>query len=359
MDKLRVNLGLDSYDIVFEESFAELPKAMSNINAPKKLLIVTDSNVLELYAKEVKELLTECGYDVKVCSFPAGEENKNMKAILGICSACVEHEMDRNSMIVALGGGVVGDMAGFAAAIYMRGIRFIQIPTTLLSQSDSSVGGKTGIDFKNGKNILGAFHQPKLVYINVSTLSTLSDIEFTSGMGEVIKHGIIKNREFFLFLRDNVTLVKSKNPYILIKMAKANCSIKASVVEEDERESGLRAILNFGHTIGHAIEAAFDFKVTHGECVAIGMIGAGYIAYKRGLLSETRLDEIEGILELYGFGMRVNIPDIDKVYELMQKDKKKIDGVLKFILPIKVGEVVEVRDVTKDEIYSALSYISE
>ncbi len=359
MDKLRVSLGLDSYDIVFEESFDELPRALLSINAPKKLLIVTDSNVLDKYAAPVKEQLSGCGYDVKICTFPAGEENKNMKTVLGICSACVEHRMDRKSMILALGGGVVGDMAGFAASIYMRGIRYIQIPTTLLSQSDSSVGGKTGVDFMNGKNILGAFHQPKLVYINVNTLHSLDDEQFTSGMGEVIKHAVIRDRDFFVFLRDNAALVRSLNPYILIKMAKTNCSIKAKVVEADERENGLRAILNFGHTIGHAIEAAYDFKMTHGQCVAIGMVGAGYIAYKRGMLSEARLDYIEEILDMYGFPARVKIPDTDAVYELMQRDKKMADGVLKFILPVKIGEVVQVSDITRDEIYGALSYISE
>ena len=196
MDKLHLNLGVNSYDIKFSDSFLNLAESMKEINAPKKLLIVTDTKVEKLYAHEVKKILDDAGYDTEVFAFPEGEENKNMSSILGICEACVKHKMDRRSMIVALGGGVTGDMAGFAAAIYMRGISFIQIPTTLLSQSDSSVGGKTGIDFCDGKNILGAFHQPKLVYINVSTLSTLSDEQFVSGMGEVIKHGIIKDGEF-------------------------------------------------------------------------------------------------------------------------------------------------------------------
>ena len=262
-------------------------------------------------------------------------------------------------MIVALGGGVVGDMAGFAAAIFMRGIRFVQVPTTLLSQSDSSVGGKTGIDFLGGKNILGAFHQPKLVYINISTLKTLDKRQFISGMGEVIKHGIIRDKDFFEFLRDNSELIKALNPYMLIKLARINCSIKAAVVETDEKENGLRAILNFGHTIGHAVESAFDFKMTHGECVGLGMIGAAYISYKRGLTTERELTAIEDVLSLYDFKTKAVLPPADEVYSFMQKDKKKADGILKFILPKGIGEVVLVKDVTKDEIYSAIEYITE
>ena len=185
MDRLHVDLGADSYDICFTDSFSRLVESLQEINAPKKLLIVTDTNVKPLYAGEVDAMLKAAGYDSAVYAFNAGEENKGMSSILGICGACLEHGLDRKSMILALGGGVVGDMAGFAAAIYMRGIDFVQIPTTLLSQSDSSVGGKTGIDFMESKNILGAFHQPKLVYMNINTLKSCDDRMYLSGMGEV------------------------------------------------------------------------------------------------------------------------------------------------------------------------------
>lgn len=357
MEKLYVNLGKNSYDILFSDSFSGLPQAMRDINAPKKVLIVTDSNVKELYADEVKATLDESGFDTAVYTFEAGEENKNMNSILGICGACVEHGLDRKSMIAALGGGVVGDMAGFAAAIYMRGIDFIQIPTTLLSQSDSSVGGKTGIDFASGKNILGAFHQPRLVYINASTLKTLSEEQFVSGMGEVIKHGIIRDNEFFKYLKENSEKIKSFDSETIIKMNKINCSIKAEVVMKDEKENGLRAILNFGHTIGHAVESAYDFKKTHGECVGIGMIAAAYIAFKRGLITENELKEIEDMLDLYGFETHVKLPDNDTVFEIMQKDKKKVSGKIKFVLPKKIGSVIQTEDVTKEEIYTALDYL--
>ena len=357
MEKLYVDLGERSYDIKFSSDFAGLPAAMAEINAPKKILIVTDTNVEKLYADEVRALLRDNGYDAAVYAFEAGEEHKNMDSILGICNACIEHGLDRKSMIAALGGGVVGDMAGFAAAIFMRGIDFIQIPTTLLSQSDSSVGGKTGIDFAGSKNILGAFHQPKLVYINVNTLKTLPEEQFVSGMGEVIKHGIIRDAEFFGYLCDNADTIKALDSDVLIRMAKTNCAIKADVVMHDERENGLRAILNFGHTIGHAVESAYDFQMTHGECVGIGMIGAAYIAQKRGMLTADDLKRIEDTLLLYGFRTRVKLPENDIVMGYMQKDKKKLMGKLKFVLPVKIGEVMQTTDVTQDEIYAAFSYI--
>lgn len=355
-DRLYVDLGENSYNIEFTDSFLGLSDALKEIGAPKKLLIVTDTNVLKLYADEVKGALSDGGFDTAVYAFEAGEKNKNMESILGICRACVEHKLDRNSMIIALGGGVVGDMAGFAAAIYMRGIRFVQVPTTLLSQSDSSVGGKTGIDFEDGKNLLGAFHQPKLVYINVATLKTLPEEQFVSGMGEVIKHGIIRDAEFFDYLMQNYEKVKKLDTDTLIYMTKINCRIKADVVMNDERETGLRAILNFGHTIGHAVEAGSNFSKTHGECVGIGMIGAEYIALKRGMITEDLLLETEEIMKKYGF-KPFDLPSGETIWELMQKDKKKLDGTLKFILPVSKGKVVSVKDISRSEVYAAVDYL--
>ncbi len=359
MDRLFVNLGENSYDIVFGDSFCALVDELKAINAPEKLLIVTDSNVEKLYAKEVNDYLQASGYKSSIYAFLAGEANKTMDTILGICGACIDNGLDRKSMIIALGGGVVGDMAGFAASIYMRGIDFVQIPTTLLSQSDSSVGGKTGIDFMDSKNILGAFHQPKLVYINVNTLKTLPEEQFVSGMGEVIKHGIIRDSEFYEFVKTNPDKIKKLDSQTLIQMAKQNCSIKASVVEADEKESGLRAILNFGHTIGHAAESAMNFTMTHGACVGIGMVAVCHIAKDRGLISDDVMADIERVLIDYGFETRTDLPDCNTIYSFMQKDKKKADGKLNFVLPTKIGEVIRVNDVTKDEIYGAIEYISK
>lgn len=357
MDTLRVNLDEKSYNITFHDSFSQLAGVMEEINAPKKLLVVTDSNVAELYLPEVMEILSK-EYDVSSFVFSAGEENKNMNTITDICKACMEHKMDRRSMIVALGGGVVGDMAGFAAAIYMRGISFVQVPTTLLSQSDSSVGGKTGIDFCGAKNILGAFLQPKHVYINVSAVKTLPQREIISGLGEVIKHGIIRDKGFYDFLRANVTKIKQLEYSVMESMCKQNCKIKAGVVEQDERENGVRAHLNFGHTIGHAIESASDFRLTHGACVALGMIGAFHIAVGRGYISEKALAGLVELLTQFGFETKTRVDSIQRILEIMRSDKKSQFGTVRFVLPLAVGRVDIFDDVSDDETISAIDYIS-
>ena len=359
LEKLFVDLGVNSYNILFSDSFSGLAENIKGVVESNKVLIVTDANVDKLYREEVKKHLEENGFLVSYFSFEAGEENKNIGTICDICKACVDNKLDRKSFIVALGGGVVGDMAGFAASIYLRGIDFIQIPTTLLSQSDSSVGGKTGIDFSGGKNILGAFHQPKLVYINVSVLKTLPEREFISGMGEVIKHGIIRDREFFEYLDKNYDDVKSLKSDVLLKMCKKNCAIKAEVVSRDEKENGLRAILNFGHTIGHAIESYYNFLLTHGECVGLGICAISEIACKRELISKEDRNRIIDILKKYGFKTKIAIDDIEKVLEIMYMDKKVQSGVLKFILPEKIGEVIILNNISREEIIDALDFIKE
>ncbi len=358
MNNLTVNLDKNSYEISFHSDFSELAAVLKRINAPKKLLIVTDSNVEKLYLSKVRRILSENGYDAPFHIIPAGEENKNSDTLFGILKSCFENKLDRSSMLIALGGGVVGDITGFACAIYMRGISFFQIPTTLLSQSDSSVGGKTGIDFEGGKNILGAFLQPKHVYINVSTIKTLPEREIVSGLGEVIKHGIISDSEFFTYLAKNSDTIKALDTDVLLEICRRNCSIKAGVVEKDEKEHGIRANLNFGHTIGHAIESASDFTLSHGECVGLGMIGAAYIANQRNLITTDTLSAIIDILKDYGFNTKTSIADLDKVYELMLSDKKALGGKLRFVLPIKIGKVDIYNDVTKEEIYKALEFIS-
>ena len=359
MQNLFVNLDKNSYDISFHEDFLSLPFVLESINAPKKLFLITDSNVEKLYLGEVLCVLEKSGFETGYFSFNAGEENKNLTTIEAMISSMIKFGMDRKSCILALGGGVVGDMAGFASSIYMRGIDFVQIPTTLLSQSDSSVGGKTGVDFDGYKNIIGAFHQPKHVYINVSTLKTLPEREIISGLGEVIKHGIIKDKEFFLFLENNRELIKSLSLDTLINMTKTNCTIKADIVSKDEKESSVRAYLNFGHTVGHAIESLSEFKLSHGESVGLGMISASYISYKRGYIDECDFERILNVLESYGFKTKTEISDYDKVISIMMKDKKNSNGKIRFILPTKIGEVNIFDDVLKEEIIESLKVITK
>ena len=359
MDKLLVDLKEHSYYIYIEKNFENLCNVLKETGIFNKILIVTDSNVEKLYLKEVYQRLSDFGYDVGVSVFNAGEANKNMDTILKICNDCIKHGMDRKSSVIALGGGVVGDMAGFAASIYMRGINFVQVPTTLLSQSDSSVGGKTGIDFGGAKNILGAFHQPKAVYINVDTLKTLPKQEFISGMGEVIKHGIIRDRNFFEYLMNNNERIKKLDPDVLVETVYTNCAIKSKVVEMDEKEYGVRADLNFGHTIGHAIESYSDYKYTHGACVGVGMLAASYIAFNRGMITERELDKIKDLLLMYDFDIKFEISDKQAIIKLMNMDKKKVGGKINFILPAQIGEVKKYDDISVTEIDAALDFISK
>ena len=359
MDNLKLKLPDCEYDIQFEKDFNNLPNALKSINAPKKLMVVTETTVNALYGSQVCAVLKNAGYDCDIVAFEAGEKNKNINTIQQIYSACIKHGLDRSSMIIALGGGVVGDMAGFAAATYMRGIRFVQVPTTLLSQVDSSVGGKTGFDFEDAKNIIGAFHQPSLVYINVNTLKTLDSTQFASGMGEVIKHAMIKDSQMLDFLEQNKSLVKNRDNDILIQLVKRNCAIKADVVMHDEKELGLRAILNFGHTIGHAIESASHFALSHGACVALGMVAVCAMSADDGILKSQTLEKFKNLLKAYDLPVTVENVGFNNVWELMNKDKKKIAGSLKLIYPIEPGNVEQRTDITKEQIEKAFHYISK
>ncbi len=360
MEPLHVKIQSEerSYPIVFEEKFSALPKLINGKMKLSKILIVTDSNVDELYGDEVQNLLTTSGFEVHKFVFEAGEKQKHLDTISDIYNACLENRLDRGSAILALGGGVTGDIAGFAAASYMRGIHFIQVPTTLLAQSDSSVGGKVGVDYKGTKNIVGAFHQPMLVYMNLSTLNTLPKREYTAGLAEVVKHGIIYDQSFFEYIEQNIDHILNLDIGILKYLVRKNCYIKSQVVEQDEKEQGLRAILNFGHTIGHGIESVFDFSLLHGECVAIGMNAATYIALEKKMINDIEYERVISLIKRTGLPVQVKNIDSDRVYEEMLKDKKKVKNDIKFILPTTIGNVIQTTEVNKNEIYDALQHIA-
>ncbi len=354
----RIHLDFDkrAYDICIERDFNALRGEIENLK-PSKLLIITDSNVSPLYLKTVYDALSGICATVASAQFIAGEESKHLQTVQHLYKACVQNGLDRKSVIVALGGGVVGDVAGFVAASFMRGIRFVQIPTTLLSQTDSSVGGKVGVDFAGYKNIIGAFKQPSLVYINIQTLSTLPAREFAAGMGEVIKYGVIREKEFLNYLNDNSAGIRALENEAMETVLEKCCRIKADVVEQDETESGLRAILNFGHTIGHAIESAKGFMLLHGECVGIGMIAALEIAKKRGYVSEDEVLNVRKLLCTYQIPVLADGLDVRTVKEYMTKDKKMEDGVLKFILPQPLGEAKIFNDISSSEIACAIEAV--
>ena len=331
--------GKKVYDIVIENNFNQLVKELSVFGIKeRKLCIVTERQVASYYLEEVCSLLEKECAKLEVYIFQEGEESKNLSTVDSLYHFLITHEFDRKDMLVALGGGVVGDLTGFAAATYLRGIDFIQVPTSLLAQVDSSIGGKTGVDFRAYKNMVGAFHQPRLVYMNTSTLSSLNTRLFNSGFGEILKHGLIKDASYFQWLKDNIEKIAALDSGYLEEMIYRSCEIKRKVVENDPTEKGERAQLNFGHTLGHAIEKQMNFELYHGECVVLGMIAALNICVERGTITKEEYDDIYNTFKAYNFPMTVDKTTIDDVIAASKNDKKMDGNKVKFILLKKVGE---------------------
>jgi 3-dehydroquinate synthase len=341
MVKLTVNLLNRSYPIYITTNYEALNKCFAGSGIEGKVVVITDSNVDKFQAKEAIGILESGGFELYKYVIPAGEKNKNLDTVKNIYKFLMDLRLDRSSTLVALGGGVVGDVTGFAAATFLRGINFVQVPTTLLAQADSSVGGKVGVDFEGSKNIVGSFYQPKFVYINVNTLRTLPKRELKSGLAEVIKHGIISDEDFYDYIVYNIDKIFNFDEDVLQYIIKVNCSIKGKVVEQDEKEEALRAILNFGHTIGHAIESVYQFKLLHGECISLGMVGAFQMAVHLEMVDRKTAEEVENTLNEVGLPVRLNGMDVEKVYNQLFFDKKIKKSRLKFILPKKIGQVLQ------------------
>ena len=350
------------YDIAFENDFSNLPAELEKFEiSDKKLCIITDSRVKGLYSDDVCAVLKEKCKSIDVFAFPDGEKSKNLDTVKDIYEFLIQHKFERKDMLLALGGGVVGDITGFVAATYLRGIDFVQIPTTLLAQVDSSVGGKTGVDFNQYKNMVGAFYMPRLVYMNLAVLKSLDDRQYYAGMAEVMKYGLIKNSSFYEWIIDHMYEIHDRNLDTLEDMVVKSCTYKKLVVEKDPTEKGERAILNFGHTIGHAIEKAKNFELLHGECVALGCVAAAYISWKRELLS---MDEYYEIRDMFvPFNLPISIEDInpEEILQLTTSDKKMEGDNIKFILLKKVGKAIIDTTVTKKEILAGINeiYFSE
>lgn len=350
--------GQFCYHIYLEPDFAKLPEAVEPLNIKeRKLCIVADSTTAELYGAELKEILKETCTYVSMFVFPAGEVNKTLNTVRDLYEHLILEKFDRKDMLVALGGGVVGDLTGFAAATYLRGIGFIQIPTTLLSQVDSSIGGKTGVDFDAYKNMVGAFHMPRLVYMNLNVLKTLPDRQFACGMGEIIKHGLIQDSDYLEKLSTYQRDIREKNYAALLWMVAGSCKVKRHVVEEDPTEQGIRAWLNFGHTIGHSVEKLKDFTLCHGECVAIGCAAAAWMSWKRGLISEKEKEAAEQLLLDYQLPVRVKGLKPEDIVKTTKLDKKMDAGKVKFVLLKKIGEAFVTRDVEDEELLRASRYV--
>lgn len=332
MKRLRVNAG-NKYDILIEKGLIEKSgELIRGVSKAAKAAIITDSNVCGLYSQGVKKSLEKEGFEVYTHIFPAGEESKNLKSVYDMLCFLAENSFTRSDIIAALGGGVTGDMAGYAAASYMRGIDFVQIPTSLLSQIDSSVGGKTGVDLPQGKNLCGAFWQPKAVIIDYTVLDTLPERYFTDGMAEAIKYGCIKDKKLFERL-ENESVRDFLEDMIF------NCvDIKRRVVENDEREKGERMLLNFGHTLGHAIEKYYNFSgISHGEAVAIGMSLIAAAGEKNGLTKSGTARRVVDILKKYSLPVCLDAP-LDEIITAARADKKmSLDG-LNFVMLSEIGD---------------------
>ncbi|GFE60858.1 3-dehydroquinate synthase [Geobacter sp. AOG2] len=339
MSVVTVNLGESSYDILIESgSLPTLGQRCTSLGLTGRAAVVTNPTVNALYGEAVRRSLTEAGCSVALIEMPDGEEFKNAATLGSVYDALIEAGLDRRSFIVALGGGVVGDLAGFAAATFLRGIPFVQVPTTLLAQVDSSVGGKTAIDHPRGKNLIGAFYQPRLVLIDVDTLATLPEREYRAGLAEVVKYGIAIDGPFFEYLERNIDALSAMGRECLMTVIQRCCELKAMVVERDEKEAGLREVLNYGHTLGHALETLAGYRsLVHGEAVAIGMVLAARICSLRG---ECRDDDVTRIKALLGsLGLSVTPPEVKRsqLLDVLLKDKKSRAGAINFICNQGIG----------------------
>ena len=347
------------YDIVFTKDFGGLVEELAALECgTKKLCVITDSKVDELYGEEVLRLLDgKCAKAVKYV-FPQGEASKTLDTVRDIYRFLIAEGFDRKDMLLALGGGVTGDITGYAAATYLRGIDYVQIPTTLLAQADSSIGGKTGVDFDGYKNMVGAFKMPRLVYMNLAALQTLEDRQYFAGFAEVMKHGLIKDAPFYEWLIENMYEICERDLTVLQEMMIRSCNVKRMVVEKDPTEQGDRALLNFGHTIGHAIEKAKGFELYHGECVALGAVAAAYISWKRELLSMEEYYEIRDMFVPFYLPISADGLDVQEILRLTKSDKKMESGQIKFVLLKKIGKAVIDRTVTDEEILAAINEIN-
>ena len=339
---INVELGQRSYAIKIIPGVLEvLAAATASVVSQKHVVVVTDSNVGPIYLQGVVSQLQSVATRVDQIVVDAGEKSKCVSVCDGLWQHIDDLNTDRHSVIVALGGGVVGDLAGFIAASYARGLNFLQIPTSLLAQVDSSVGGKVGINLPKSKNMVGAFWQPKQVVIDPAVLKTLDDANYVAGMAEVIKYGLIMDFELFEFIEANVPAINSRNLETLSKIISWCCQCKATVVQEDETEAtGRRAILNYGHTYGHAIESVFGYgEYLHGQAISIGMVCAARLAKELGMVDQEFCDRQTALFESVGLPTQCPEDQHDAMLNAMMRDKKVVGGVLKFILPTKIGHV--------------------
>ena len=356
MTTLTVELGERAYPIIIAPNALDNAAALNQAIAGNTVVIVSNTTVAPLYAEQLAQTVRELGKTVHIHILPDGEQYKDLANWQSIFDTLLSKQCDRKTTLIALGGGVIGDMAGFAAAAYMRGVPFIQCPTTLLSQVDSSVGGKTGINHPLGKNMVGAFYQPQLVLADINTLNTLPDRELSAGLAEIIKHGAIYDAAYFEYLENNIDAIRARDVDALTHTIVRSCEIKAEVVAQDEREHGERALLNFGHTLGHALEAAGGYvRWRHGEAVAIGMVMAARLSERLGLASGADADRLVALLAK--LGLPIEWPtgvDAEAVLASLRFDKKSRAGRLQFVLWNGIGSARLPEEVPVEAVLAAI-----
>lgn len=341
MREIWVSLPNNSYPIrIKPSSLGHLGSSLRGIGAEGQVALVTNPKVDRLYGKSLREGLRKADLVTIKMTVPEGERYKTLSSVKSLYDKLIAHRFERKSFLMALGGGVVGDLAGFVAATYLRGIRLVHIPTTLVAQVDSSIGGKTGVDHAKGKNLIGSFYQPKMVYVDPSVLSTLENREFRSGLAEVAKYGVIADADFFGFLEKEADRILAREPAPLLHLIERCCEIKANVVQEDERESGLRRTLNFGHTIGHALETLGGYRrFLHGEAISIGMVAATKIAFLLGFCKEEDIRRLSVLLTRFGLPVSLPKVKVTDILNIVTVDKKVENRKVQFVLPERIGGV--------------------
>ena len=356
MKKVKVELQKNSYEIYIGSGL--LPQVgpwLKEMGLSGKAVIITDTTVKGFYADALHRGLTDVGFNVSILEIPPGEEQKILEVAGGLYEKLTGSYAERTTPVIALGGGVVGDLAGFVAATYMRGVPLVQVPTTLLAQVDSSIGGKTAVDHGRLKNMIGAFYQPRLVVADVDTLKTLPEVEFANGMAEVIKHAAILSKDLFEYIESNIEKARAMDTAVLEEIVYRNAQLKAAVVAKDEKESDLRAILNFGHTIGHAVEAVSAFDLKHGQAVAIGMVAEASISNRVGKLKENDVIRLKEVINKAGLPVDVPSLDINEVMTAMRHDKKVTGNKIRFVLLNAIGDAYITDDVSPSLVEEVLS----
>jgi 3-dehydroquinate synthase len=355
MKKVRVALGRNSYTVYIGLGLLEqVGSRLKELGFSDRLVIITDQLVKKLHGAALKRHLTGDGFTVNILDVPEGEEQKSLETAARLYGELTDLYAERTTPVLALGGGVIGDLAGFVAATYLRGVPLVQIPTTLLAQVDSSIGGKVAVDHGQMKNKIGAFYQPRLVISDIATLKTLTPGDLSDGLAEAIKHGVIWDRDYFTYIEGNLDRIKPCDDSALETLVSGSARIKAAVVARDERDLGLRNILNYGHTIGHAIESVSDFRVGHGQAVAIGMLAAARISSRMGIFDTGELIRLKGVIQKAGLLTEAPPLDVSRLLEFMKHDKKIIRGRVRFVLPRTIGEVFISDEVTPSMIKEVL-----